>query len=176
MSIQTVVKLGSPQLSMPSLAIEEPIIYKNIQPLLADMEDTMRAKGGVGIAAPQIGYNKRIIMFGFDKSERYPNEKAVPFTILINPCVKVLSEELTEGWEGCLSVPGLRGLVPRYKKIEYSGYDPHGNFITRLAEGFHARLVQHEYDHIDGVLFVHRMKNLQTLGFEDELQKNPIYL
>lgn len=108
-------------------------------------------------------------MFGFEKNERYPNEEAIPLTILINPVIKILSEELIDGWEGCLSIPGLRGLIPRYKKIQYSGYDQDGKFLNRIAEGFHARVVQHEVDHLDGRLFVHRLKNIHSFGFEDEL-------
>ena len=137
------------------------------------MKDTMLEEGGVGIAAPQIGCNKRVIIFGFEENSRYPNEKSVPFTILINPAYKILSNEMVDAWEGCLSVPGLRGLVPRYNQIEYSGYDPEGNLITRIAEGFHARVVQHEYDHLDGILFPQRLKDLKYFGFEDELANNP---
>jgi len=109
-------------------------------------------------------------MFGFEKSERYPNEKPVPFTVLVNPVITILSDETTDGWEGCLSVPGLCGLVPRYNKIQYEGFDQEGNPISRIAEGFHARVVQHECDPIDGILFPQRIKDMKFFGFEDELK------
>jgi peptide deformylase len=174
MSCKPVVKMGNRQLAMPSEVIVD--LDKSLPELFAlvqDMKDTMYNEGGVGIAAPQIGINKRVIMFGFEKSKRYPDEQPVPFTVLINPVFKPLSNDMVDGWEGCLSVPGLRGLVPRFNKIEYSGYDLDGNFITRIAEGFHARAVQHEYDHLDGVLYPQRIKDLRFFGFEDELIKNP---
>jgi peptide deformylase len=169
MTIQAVVKMGNQQLASPSISIMDftDVSLKNI---IADMHDTMQAKGGVGIAAPQIGYNVRIIMFGFESNPRYPNEKPVPFTVLMNPIIEVLSDEIVDGWEGCLSVPGLRGLVPRYKKIRYQGYDLDGQLITREAEDFHARVVQHECDHLDGILFPRRISDLQFFGFEDELK------
>ena len=170
MSIKTVVKMGNKQLATPSERIVD--LDKSLPELLTlvqDMKDTMTEKGGVGIAAPQIGCNKRVIIFGFEKNQRYPNEKEVPFTVLINPTITPLSEEMVDGWEGCLSVPGLRGLVSRYHRIEYSGYDLGGGFITRVAEGFHARVVQHECDHLDGILFPERLKDLKFFGFEDEL-------
>lgn len=168
MTDQSIVKMGNKQLSTPSLLVDD-FHSLEIPTLIEDMRDTMKAKKGVGIAAPQIGCNKRIIMFGFEKNERYPNEQPVPFTILINPSYKVLSEENIESWEGCLSIPGLRGLVPRAYKITYSGYDLQGNKITRTAEGFHARVVQHECDHLDGILFPQRIKDMRNFGFEDTL-------
>jgi peptide deformylase len=109
------------------------------------------------------------MMFGFDASERYPDELAVPFTILINPSIRFLSEQWVDGWEGCLSVPGLRGLVPRCDKIEYTGYNQFGQWVSGYAEGFHARVIQHEYDHLDGILYPHRIKDLRFFGFEDEI-------
>jgi peptide deformylase len=170
MAFKPVVKMGNKQLATPSLVVTE-FRTKELAELLDNMLDTMKAKGGVGIAAPQIGINLRVVMFGFEKSERYPNEAPVPFTILINPTIEPLTDERVDGWEGCLSVPGLRGLVPRYKKIRYSGYDIEGTPFTREAEGFHARIVQHECDHLDGILFPQRIKDLRHFGFEDELQK-----
>lgn len=169
MTIKSVIKLGNEKLATPSLLVTN---FSNgeIKELVSDMQDTMKEKGGVGIAAPQIGCNLRVVMFGFDHNERYPNEKPVPFTILINPTVEILSDEMTDGWEGCLSVPGLRGLVPRYKKIQYKGYDVKGQPISRVAEGFHARVVQHECDHVDGILFPQRIKEMKFFGFEDELK------
>ena len=164
MAIKKVVKLGNKQLATPSLPLENFEQYGRSYPglteLLTDMLDTMAEKKGIGIAAPQIGQNLRVIMFGFDKSERYPNRAPVPFTILINPVIKILSDEMDEAWEGCLSVPGLRGLVPRYNKIEYSGFDPDANPIKGIAEGFHAHMLQHECDHLDGILFPQRLKDL----------------
>ena len=170
MTIQSVVKLGNQKLATPSLPVtdfSDPALFELIQ----DMKDTMAEKGGVGIAAPQIGCNLRVIMFGFEKSTRYPNEAPVPFTILINPVIEILSDEMIDGWEGCLSVPGLRGLVPRYQKIKYSGYDLEKNPLVRIVENFHARVVQHECDHLDGILFPRRIKDMRYFGFEDELSK-----
>ncbi len=170
MTIQSVIKMGNQQLSAPSLPITD-FTDRKIKQIVDDMQDTMHATGGVGIAAPQIGYYVRIIMFGFESNPRYPKEKPVPFTVLINPMFERLSEELVDGWEGCLSVPGLRGLVPRYKKIRYHGYDLEGQKISRVAEDFHARVVQHEYDHVDGILFPQRIKDMRFFGFEDELRQ-----
>ncbi|OGT53181.1 MAG: peptide deformylase [Gammaproteobacteria bacterium RIFCSPHIGHO2_12_FULL_42_13] len=170
MSIQSVVKMGNKKLATPSLPVND-FSSRELEDIINDMRDTMAAKGGVGIAAPQIGHNLRIIMFGFEHSERYPNEKPVPFTILINPVIKPLSSEMIDGWEGCLSVPGLRGMVTRYKKIQYSGYDLTGKLVSRVVDGFHAKVVQHECDHIDGILFPQRIKDMQLFGFEDELKE-----
>jgi peptide deformylase len=169
MTIKSVVKMGNTKLATPSLPVTN---FSNgeIKELVCDMQDTMKEKGGVGIAAPQIGCNLRVVMFGFDHNERYPNEEPVPFTILINPTIKVLSDEIADSWEGCLSVPGLRGLVPRYKKIQYSGYDINGQLISRIVKDFHARVVQHECDHLDGILFPQRIKEIKFFGFEDELR------
>jgi peptide deformylase len=166
MAIKTVSRMGDDQLATPSLPVTE-FGTQSLYALIEDMKDTMNEKKGVGIAAPQIGVNLRVVIFGFEKNERYPNKKPIPFTVLINPTMEILSDDTTEDWEGCLSVPGLRGKVPRYTKIKYSGYDAEGNFFTREAEDFHARVVQHECDHIDGVLFPHRMKDLSSLGYED---------
>ena len=161
--------MGNKLLATPSLAVTE-FSGDALRDIINDMHDTMQAKGGVGIAAPQIGCNLRIIMFGFEFSTRYPNEKPVPLTVLINPVIETLSEKMIEDWEGCLSIPGLRGLVPRYENIRYKGFDLEGKPIDRVVDGFHARVVQHECDHIDGVLFPHRMKDLTSFGFEDELK------
>lgn len=179
MPCQSIVKMGNKQLATPSLPVENFEHTNSFDPslleLIQNMKDTMKEQGGVGIAAPQIGCNKRVIMFGFDTNARYPDEKPVPFTVLINPAIQILSDEMVDGWEGCLSVPGLRGLVPCYNRIEYSGYDPQGQFIHRIAEGFHARVVQHECDHLEGILFPQRLKDLRLFGFEDELGAS-IYL
>jgi len=168
MTIKSVVKMGNQQLATPSLPVTN-FADPTLKTMIADMRDTMFATKGVGIAAPQIGHNLRIVMFGFESNPRYPEESAIPLTVLINPEITVISEESVDGWEGCLSVPGLRGLVPRYKKIQYHGYDVEGRFFKRIAEDFHARVVQHEYDHLDGILYPRRIKDLQRFGFEDEL-------
>lgn len=171
MSIKRVLKMGNPILGTASLPLANPSNpdFAFLTPLLRDMQDTMREEGGVGIAAPQIGCNRRIILFGFEDNARYPEESAIPLTLLINPVIRALSDEMVDGWEGCLSVPGLRGLVPRYQHIEYSGYDQTGEFIRRTVSGFHARVVQHECDHLDGILYPQRIKDLRFFGFEDEL-------
>jgi peptide deformylase len=173
MSILPVVKMGNAELATPSLIVTD-FATERLRALIQDMRDTMEEEGGVGIAAPQIGYNSRIILFGFEKSERYPGEKPIPFTILINPGIKPLTEEMVDGWEGCLSVPGLRGLVPRYTKISYEGFDMEGNSIQRVAENFHARVLQHECDHLDGILYPQRIKDMRYFGFEDELKRSTI--
>lgn len=168
MSVQSVVKMGNKQLATPSIDVVD-FSDKLLIATLNDMRDTMEEEDGVGIAAPQIGVNLRVIMFGFDDNPRYPSEDALPFTILINPVITPLSEEMVDGWEGCLSVPGLRGLVSRYQKIQYTGFDIEGKPIVRIAEGFHARVVQHECDHLDGILYPQRIKDLRYFGFEEEL-------
>lgn len=173
MSIKPVVKMGNLQLATPSAPVTDEVIAAlskgSLDELIQDMLDTMQQENGVGIAAPQIGCNLRVIMFGFEKNERYADESAVPFTVLVNPTIKILSKDVDEAWEGCLSVPGLRGLVPRARLIEYSGVDLAGNLITRTVEGFHARVVQHEYDHLDGILYPQRIRDMRLFGFNDEL-------
>jgi peptide deformylase len=168
MAIKPVVRMGTERLSQPSLPVTEfgtPALYQ----LIEDMRDTMAERKGVGIAAPQIGCYLRVMVFGFETSERYPDEAPVPFTILINPTIEILTHDMADGWEGCLSVPGLRGLVPRYTKINYTGFDPEGNPISRVAENFHARVVQHECDHLDGILYPERVKDMKYFGFETEI-------
>ena len=137
--------------------------------LIADMEDTMQAMDGAGLAAPQIGVGLRVVVFGFDSNPRYPEAGSVPYTVLINPVLTPLSDEIEEGWEGCLSVPGLRGEVPRWKRLRYEGYDPLGGRISRDVDGFHARVVQHETDHLDGVLYPMRVQDMRRFGFTDIL-------
>jgi peptide deformylase len=170
-SVLRVLKMGNTSLSTPSLPLDNPEHpdHAFLTPLLKDMRDTMNKEGGVGIAAPQIGCNRRVILFGFEESDRYPDELSIPLTVLINPTIKYVSEEWMDGWEGCLSVPGLRGLVSRCTQIEYSGYDEHGALITRIVEGFHARVVQHECDHLDGILYPQRIKDFRYFGFEEAL-------
>lgn len=164
MSAQVILKMGNPRLAKPSSPLvnfeQQGLDYPNLANLLKDMEDSMHEHCGVGIAAPQIGCNMRVIMYGFETNPRYPNEGPVPFTILINPVIEACSKETDDAWEGCLSVPGLRGLVPRPNWIKYKAFDPYGNSIEGMAQGFHARIIQHECDHLDGVLFPQRIKNL----------------
>ena len=140
-----------------------------LRQLIADMHDTMLAEEGVGLAAPQVGFDIRVVIFGFYANPRYPDAPAVPYTILINPQLEPLSDEMEEGWEGCLSVPGLRGWVPRYTHLRYSGFDPEGKVIEREADGFHARVVQHECDHLDGILYPMRVRDFSRFGFTEEL-------
>lgn len=138
--------------------------------LVLDMEETMRHLDGAGLAAPQIGVDLRIVIFGFEDNPRYPEAGAVPYTVLINPQLTPIGDLEEEGWEGCLSVPGLRGLVPRWRKLRYTGCDPRGWPIDRTVEGFHARVVQHECDHLDGILYPERIRDMRSFGFTDELQ------
>jgi peptide deformylase len=137
--------------------------------LVADMDETMRALHGAGIAAPQIGVSARVVIFELSENPRYPHIAPVPYTVLVNPLVTPLSAEQDEGWEGCLSVPGMRGLVPRYRRMRYRGFDQYGSPIDRTVEGFHARVVQHEVDHLDGILFPQRVRDMRDFGFEDAL-------
>jgi peptide deformylase len=137
--------------------------------LLADMRDTMQALDGAGIAAPQIGVLKRVVIFGLTFNPRYPDAEPVPQTVLINPRIELLGDETEEGWEGCLSVPGMRGLVPRHKELRYTGFDEHGQIIDRTVSGLHARVVQHEVDHLDGVLYPMRIRDLRQFGFSEAL-------
>lgn len=164
--------MGNPVLYQTNKQITE-FDTPELNRLIADMFETMQATGGVGIAAPQLGVSLQVTVFGFEKSARYPHAKPVPETVLINPTIEPLSDEMNEDWEGCLSIrnaeEGIRGLVPRYTKIRYSGYDQKGNFFQREVEGFHARVVQHEYDHLQGKLFPFRIKDWRYFGFEKEI-------
>ncbi len=137
--------------------------------LIQDLRDTMTAANGAGLAAPQIGVNLQVVMFGVERNPRYPDAEAVPFTILINPTLYQLDEEMEEGWEGCLSVPGMRGIVPRFKRLRYTGFDPQWKALDQTVEDFHARVVQHECDHLYGVLYPMRMKDMRQFGFTDVL-------
>jgi peptide deformylase len=140
-----------------------------LRELLEDMKETMASRNGAGLAAPQIGVSQRVVIFGVDHNPRYPDAEEVPFTVLVNPKLVMLTREVEEDWEGCLSVPGMRGVVPRYTKLRYSGFDIDGNPIERVAEGFHARVVQHECDHLDGILYPQRMTDMSRFGFNEEL-------
>ena len=147
-----------------------------LENLLADMRDTMAHLNGAGLAAPQIGVLQRVVIFGMQSNPRYPGVEDVPQTVLINPLLTPLGEDVEEGWEGCLSVPGMRGLVPRWLRLRYSGFDEHGRAFEREVEGFHARVVQHECDHLDGILYPQRMTDHRLLMFVEEWQRNPIDL
>jgi peptide deformylase len=172
-TIRTVLKMGDPRLLQRSAEVD-PVDPRQLAPLLEDMWDTMAAENGAGLAAPQIGVMQRVVIFGYENNPRYPGAPAVPETVLINPQISVLDETLEEGWEGCLSVPGMRGIVPRYRAIRYRGFDQHGNPIEREAEGFHARVVQHECDHLDGVLYPQRITDMRQFGFLDTLTESGI--
>lgn len=168
MTVKTVLRMGHPilqQVAKPVLEFNTPALND----LIADMFDTMRHLDGAGLAAPQIGVSLRVVIFGFGHNERYPDAEAVPETVLINPEVQPQSDDIEEGWEGCLSVPGLRASVPRYAEIVYSGFDPQGERIERRVSGFHARVVQHEVDHLDGILYPQRIRDFNNFGFEQEL-------
>jgi peptide deformylase len=166
--IREVLKMGDERL----LAIAQPVEKfgtPELQELLADMHDTMEHLNGAGLAAPQIGVSLRVVIFGVQSNPRYPNAEDVPYTVLINPVVEPLSGEMEEGWEGCLSVPGLRGVVPRHSRLRYRGYGVAGEAIDRVAEGFHARVVQHECDHLDGILYPMRVRDFSRFGFIEAL-------
>jgi peptide deformylase len=147
----------------------DPAQAQELTALVADMDDTMRALNGAGIAAPQIGVSLRVVIFELKDNPRYPQIAPIPYTVLVNPQLTPVGEEMEEGWEGCLSVPGMRGLVPRYRRLRYRGFDQHFAPIDRTVEGFHARVVQHEVDHLDGVLYPQRIRDLRSFGFEDAL-------
>ena len=168
MTVHTILRMGDPRLLDVAKPVDD-VDAPEIRELIRDMFDTMQSAGGVGLAAPQIGVGLQVVIFGFEKSERYPDAPPVPQTILINPVITPLSDQEELGWEGCLSVPGLRGEVPRYKRIRYQGIDEQGNVIDRMAEGFHARVVQHECDHLVGMLYPMRMRDMSRFGFTDEL-------
>lgn len=168
MAVRELLKMGDPRLLRVAQPVRE-FGTPELQALLRDMADTMQAAGGVGLAAPQIGEDIQVVLFGFERSERYPDAPPVPRTVLCNPVIEPLSDAEEEGWEGCLSVPGLRGLVPRFSRIRYRGFDLDGNPIDREVEGFHARVVQHECDHLIGRLYPTRMRDLTKLGFTSVL-------
>ena len=167
MAVRPILRMGDARLLELAKPVADPSAPA-VGELITDMFDTMAAAGGVGLAAPQIGVGLQVVIFGFENSERYPDAEAVPQTILINPVVTPLSEEEL-GWEGCLSVPGLRGEVPRFRRIRYRGVDQNGNGIDRAVEGFHARVVQHECDHLIGVLYPMRVRDFRRFGFTDVL-------
>jgi peptide deformylase len=168
MAIRTVIRMGDPRLLAPSAPVDK-FDTPELHALIADMQDTMRALDGAGLAAPQIGVGLQVVIFGVAQSPRYPDAETVPQTVLINPTLMALDEQVEEGWEGCLSVPGMRGLVPRYLNLRYRGFDQYGNALDRNVSGFHARVVQHECDHLAGVLYPMRVRDLRNFGFTEEL-------
>lgn len=169
--IREVLKMGDPRLLEKSLPLDQ-FNTPQLHALLADMRDTMQHLDGAGLAAPQIGVGLQVVVFGVKGNPRYPHAEDVPYTVLINPILEPLSEETEEGWEGCLSVPGLRGVVPRYLRLAYRGFDAAGQRIERIAEGFHARVVQHECDHLEGILYPMRVRDFTRFGFTEALFPN----
>ena len=171
MAVRQILYMGDPRL----LAIAESVAAfdtPELHALVRDLLETMQAQDGAGLAAPQIGVGLRVVVFGFDSNTRYPDVDAVPETVLVNPLIKPLSDEKNDDWEACLSVPGLRGVVPRYSYIRYSGFDQQGNVIEREAGDFHARVVQHECDHLNGILYPQRMTDMRLFGFNETLEAN----
>jgi peptide deformylase len=168
MAVREILKMGDPrllQVAQPAERFGTP----ELKALIADMFETMAAARGVGLAAPQIGVDLALVIFGFQHSDRYPEAPAVPRTVLLNPVIEPLANDEEDGWEGCLSVPGMRGVVPRWTKIRYRGRDPEGDQIDRVAEGFHARVVQHECDHLIGKLYPMRIRDFSRFGFTEVL-------
>ena len=166
MTVRTVLRMGEPLLLEKARAIEA-FDTPELHALIEDMQDTMQAMDGAGIAAPQIGVSLQVVIFGVNHNPRYPDAEQVPYTVLINPTLTPVGDEIEEGWEGCLSVPGMRGLVPRYERLHYAGFDQFGNAIDRLVSGFHARVVQHECDHLNGILYPMRIADLSQFGYTD---------
>ena len=174
MTIRNVLRLGDPLLNQCSETVEDPC-SDEIRQIIEDMFDTMKHYQGVGLAAPQIGILKRIVIFGFEHNERYPDMPSVPETVLINPVINVLGAACESDWEGCLSIPGMRGRVSRSSRIRYTGVNHTGDVIDRQVDGFHARVVQHECDHLDGILYVQRLDDMREFGFQDELDASRRY-
>jgi peptide deformylase len=160
--------MGDPRLLEQARTVER-FDTPELHELIADMEETMKALNGAGLAAPQIGVGLQVAIFGVDYNPRYPDAEPVPHTVLINPVLEPLGGEMEDGWEGCLSVPGMRGLVPRYRRLRYRGYDQYRRAIERSVEGFHARVVQHECDHLAGILYPMRIHDLRNFGYNEEL-------
>ena len=168
MAVRDILRMGDPRL----LRVAEKVATfdtPELHELIADLIDTMRANDGAGLAAPQIGVDLQVVIFGVESNPRYPEAEAVPFTVLINPVLTALSEEMEEGWEGCLSLPGLRGKVPRHVHLHYAGSDQYSQPVEREVTGFHARVVQHETDHLWGILYPRRIRDLRNFGFTDVL-------
>jgi peptide deformylase len=168
MAVKTVLKMGDPRLfevAKPVASFDTPQLHELVQ----DMQHTMEMLNGAGLAAPQIGIGLQVVIFGVTHNPRYPDAEEVPYTVLINPKIAPLDQEMEEEWEGCLSVPGMRGLVPRYKRLRYQGYDQYGKTIDRSVSGFHARVVQHECDHLQGILYPMRIRDLHNFGYSEVL-------
>jgi peptide deformylase len=168
MAIRTVLRMGHPLLLQSAAPVEQ-FGTAALRELVADMDETMRALNGAGIAAPQIGVSLRVVIFEITRNPRYPQAEPVPYTVLVNPVLDPIGDERDEAWEGCLSVPGLRGVVARHTNLRYRGFDLEGRAIDRTVTGFHARVVQHEVDHLDGILYPMRVADMRSFGFEDEL-------
>lgn len=166
--IRDILKMGDPRLLRIAKLVEQ-FGTPELDELIADMFETMKHANGAGLAAPQIGVDLQVVIFGFEHNERYPDAPEVPETVLINPVITPLTQDMEEGWEGCLSVPGLRGMVNRYSMLRYEGFDQHGHAIDRVAEGFHARVVQHECDHLIGKLYPMRITDFSKFGFTEIL-------
>jgi peptide deformylase len=171
MALRPVLRMGDPRLFERARPVEA-FGTPELRALVMDMQDTMTALNGAGLAAPQIGVPQRVVIFGVDANPRYPDAEVVPWTILVNPELEPLDGDLEDGWEGCLSVPGMRGLVPRYRQLRYRGVDLEGRPIDRTVSGFHARVVQHEVDHLDGILYPMRIRDLTRFGYTDVLFPN----
>jgi len=168
MTIRTVLRMGDARLLQRAEPVSD-FDTPQLHALLADMRDTMQALNGAGLAAPQIGVGLRVVIFGVQQNTRYPDAEEVPQTVLINPVITLLDKAIEEDWEGCLSVPGMRGLVPRHAHIRYQGRDEYGAQIDRSVSGFHARVVQHETDHLDGILYLMRIRDMTKFGYTEEL-------
>lgn len=168
MPIRPVLRMGDPLLLQKAAPVEH-FDTPELHALVQDMQDTMEYMNGAGIAAPQIGVSLRVVIFGVGKNPRYPDAEEVPYTVLINPTLTTLGDDMEDGWEGCLSVPGMRGVVPRYTRLHYTGFDQYGQPIDRMVSGFHARVAQHECDHLDGILYPMRIRDLAQFGFTDVL-------
>lgn len=166
--IRDILKMGDPRLLQVARPVER-FNTPELRNLIEDMFDTMAHANGAGLAAPQIGVDLQVVIFGFDRNPRYPDAPTVPKTVLINPQLTPLSDEMEDGWEGCLSVPGLRGVVPRQTSLRYTGFDLMGQPIDRIADGFHARVVQHECDHLRGILYPMRVKDFSRFGYTEVL-------
>jgi len=168
MAIRPVLRMGDPRLLEPSRPVER-FDTPELHALIADLDDTMKALNGAGLAAPQIGIGLQVVIFGVGRNPRYPDAEEVPYTVLVNPQLTPLGNEVEEGWEGCLSVPGMRGLVPRFRQLRYRGHDQYGKPLERSVSDFHARVVQHECDHLAGILYPMRIRDLRNFGFNEEL-------
>lgn len=171
MTVRKILRIGEPSLLKKSTAVSE-FNTAWLDELVQDLWQTMHAQNGAGLAAPQIGVNRRIVVFGIEQNPRYPEAPEIPPTVLINPLIECLDETLIEDWEGCLSVPQMRAKVPRYRKICYRGMNQQGELLVREVADFHARVVQHECDHLDGILYPQRIRDMTTFGFRDELEKS----